>query len=245
MAALDAIISFLLICPLVWTGESCSNDNSEHGFALVDHGYRSFFADRLVSCYMSCSTQPACQSLNYNLADKTCEFNNDTKHFRPKYFEEKPTYVYADNPDSERPWRRLNSNPVCFGAKDNQFGAFVVEVGGHIDAVKLIHLHGQVSCDVSKGRWSNWGCSGAKNLLVFLTNSTDDILIPKLEGGAFKYKIEGYNSNSSEIIWKDFSSPIRLTSGQELRLWHSAHLMDNRESKNDGTSCSDVFALYL
>ena len=44
--------------------------------------------------------QPACQSLNYNLADKTCEFNNDTKYFRPKYFVEKPTYVYADNPDS-------------------------------------------------------------------------------------------------------------------------------------------------
>ena len=100
MAVLGAIISFLLIRPLVWTGESCRNDNSEYGFALVGHVSRSFFADRLVSCYMSCSTQPSCQSLNYNLADKTCEFNNDTKHFRPKYFVEKPTYVYADNPDS-------------------------------------------------------------------------------------------------------------------------------------------------
>ena len=86
MAALGAIISFLLFRPLVCTGESCSNDNSEQSFALVDHVYPSFFADRLVSCYMSCSTQPACQSLNYNLADKTCEFNNDTKYFRPKYF---------------------------------------------------------------------------------------------------------------------------------------------------------------
>ena len=100
MAALGAIISFLLFRPLVYTGESCSNDNSEHGFALVDHVYRSFFADRLVSCYMSCSTQPTCQSLKYNLADKTCEFNNDTKYFRPKYFLGKPTYGYADNPDS-------------------------------------------------------------------------------------------------------------------------------------------------
>ena len=44
--------------------------------------------------------QPACQSLNYNLADKTCEFNNDTKYFRPKYFVEKPTFVYGENPDS-------------------------------------------------------------------------------------------------------------------------------------------------
>ena len=44
--------------------------------------------------------QPACQSLNYNLADKTCEFNNDTKYFRPKYFVEKPTFVYGDNPSA-------------------------------------------------------------------------------------------------------------------------------------------------
>ena len=100
MAVLGAIISFLLIRPLVCSGESCSNDNSEYGFALVDHVYRSFFADRLVSCYMSCTAQPACQSLNYNLADKTCEFNNDTKYFRPKYFVEKPTFVYGDNPSA-------------------------------------------------------------------------------------------------------------------------------------------------
>ena len=76
------------------------NDNSLNGFAVLDHVYVSFFADRLVSCYMSCTTQPDCQSLNYNLADKTCEFNNDTKYYRPKHFVEKATFVYADNPDS-------------------------------------------------------------------------------------------------------------------------------------------------
>ncbi|XP_015760546.1 PREDICTED: uncharacterized protein LOC107339751 [Acropora digitifera] len=189
MAALGAIISFLLIRPLVWT---------------------------------------ACQSLNYNLADKTCEFNNDTKYFRPKYFVEKPTHVYADNPDSERPWRRLNSNPVCFETKDNQFGAFVVEVGGHIDAVKLIHLHGQVSCNVSKGWWSNWGCGG-RNLFVLLTNSSDDILMPKVVVDGQKYKVKGYDSTSSEIIWKNFTTPIRFTSEQELRLWFGQDLLDINE----------------
>ena len=103
MTALCIMISFLLSRALVRAGESCSKDNSENGFALVDHVYKSFFADRLVTCYMSCTMQPVCQSLNYNLADNTCEFNNDTKHFRPKYFVEKPTYVYAENPDSGAP----------------------------------------------------------------------------------------------------------------------------------------------
>ena len=122
--------------------------------------------------------------------------------------------------------------------------AFVVEVGGHIDAVKLIHLHGQVTCDVSKGRWWKWGC-GVENLVVFLTNSTDDILIPEVEEGKYKYKIEGYKSNSSKIIWKDFTSPIRLTSGQELRLWHGTDLVNIGEANNIGTFCTEVFALYL
>ena len=114
MAALDAIISFLWFRALVWAGESCKQQYSEYGFALVDHVYRSFFADRLVSCYMSCSMQPARQSLNYNLSDKTCEFNNDTKYFRPKYFVEKPTNVYADNPDSGAFLLLFNFITFCF-----------------------------------------------------------------------------------------------------------------------------------
>ena len=81
-------------------GQSCKDHRSVHGFALVEHAYKSFTADRLATCYSACNTQPACQSLNYNLADKTCEFNNDTKYFRAKYFVEKATSVYADNPDS-------------------------------------------------------------------------------------------------------------------------------------------------
>ena len=145
---------------------------------------------------------------------------------------------------AERPWRRLNSNPVCFGAKDNQSGGFVVEVDGQIEAIKLVHLHGKVSCNVSIGRWSNWGC-GNERLMVFLTNATDDVLIPKVVGGKHFYKIKGYKSTSPEIIWKNFTNPIRLTSGQELRLWHGMDLRDKDESNNNGTSCTDVFALYL
>ena len=120
----------------------------------------------------------------------------------------------------------------------------MVEVSGHIDAVKLVHLHGKVSCNVSKGRWSNWGC-GTRNLMVLLTNSSNDILIPKVEESGHRYKIEGYNSNSSEIIWKNFATPIRFTSKQKLRLWHSKDLVGTGEGNNDGTSCTDIYALYL
>ena len=101
MAAFSFLFPFVSFYGLASAAKSCTYQPlTEYGFALVDHSYYSFIADRLASCYIACNMQPACQSLNYNLSDKTCEFNNDTKCFRPKYFVEKPTSVYGNNPDS-------------------------------------------------------------------------------------------------------------------------------------------------
>ena len=101
IATWSIIASLMLLPATQWAGKPCRKDTlSEYFFVLVAHVYKSFFADRLVSCYMSCTTQAGCQSLNYNLAGQICEINNDTKYYRPKYFVEKPTFVYADNPDS-------------------------------------------------------------------------------------------------------------------------------------------------
>ena len=100
MTALRIILSMVLFLIMTSTGESCRNVYSQSGYALVDHAYKSFFTGLLASCYMSCNTQPTCQSLNYNLADKTCELNNDTKYFRPTFFVKKPEFVYAENPYS-------------------------------------------------------------------------------------------------------------------------------------------------
>ena len=102
MAVLRISYFVMFFSALLWTeGESCSNGvYPESGFALVDHVFKSLHVDHLVSCYISCTAQPSCQSLNYNPGDKTCQLNNDTKYFRPKYFVEKPTFVYADNPSS-------------------------------------------------------------------------------------------------------------------------------------------------
>ena len=110
MAVLCIIFSLIWFPAFTSTSKPCNNNPSEYGFALLGHVYKSFLADRLVSCYISCNMQPACQSLNYNLADKTCELNNDTKYFRPRHFLEKVTFVYAENPDSGKLW---NSSLSC------------------------------------------------------------------------------------------------------------------------------------
>ena len=72
---------------------------SENGLVLLDHVYKSFTVDRLVSCYIACNSQPACQSLNFRLSDKTCQFNKETKFSCPTSLKQNEGFIYADNPN--------------------------------------------------------------------------------------------------------------------------------------------------
>ena len=133
---------------------------------------------------------------------------------------------------------------MCFGAKDNQFGHFQVEFGGSIEAVKLVHLSGQVSCYQAGNVSSKWGCDGKTNIIfVFLTDASNTILLPM--GQNSSYTIPGYDSQSSEIVFSGFPNPLHLSSGQELRMWYEEDLNDKSESDNGGTSCADVLVKYL
>ena len=130
---------------------------------------------------------------------------------------------------------------MCFGARGNQFGHFQVEFGGAIEAVKLLHIYGLVTC--GKG-WRKWGCAvTAGRLGVLVTNASDSVLLPM--GKTSRYKLNGYHSNSPEIVFSDLPSPIQLSSGQELRLWFDADYINYYEYDNRGKSCADVFAKYL
>ena len=147
---------------------------------------------------------------------------------------------------TETPWRKLNLAPVCFGAKDNRFGRFQVDVRGSIQAVKLVHLSEQVCCTHYQISWSNWGCDRPQQvqyISVFLTDASNTILLPVNQTAP--YIIPGYNAKSSELVFRGFPTPLHLFPGQELRLWYWEDLRDLSEYDNNGTSCTDVFAKYL
>ena len=74
-------------------------NGSKLGFVLEGHVFKSFTVERLAFCYSACNTDPACQSLNYNLANKTCDFNSESSKSQPGSYQENEIYVYADNPD--------------------------------------------------------------------------------------------------------------------------------------------------
>ena len=72
---------------------------SRHGFVLEGHVFESFIAERVAFCYSACNANPACQSLNFNLGNKSCEFNSESSRSQPHSFQENVINVYADNPD--------------------------------------------------------------------------------------------------------------------------------------------------
>ena len=148
----------------------------------------------------------------------------------------------------------MNFSPVCFGAKNQQFGRFFAHSvsGGKLAAVKLVHLYGYVTCDTRHiSYWSYWGCgayySGDK-IDVVITTATNHVLLPPsqliVHQGAQWAKIPGYTSVSPELVLS-FFNPYSVQSGQELRLWYGEDLKNAGEWDNGGTACIDVYALYV
>ena len=151
-------------------------------------------------------------------------------------------------------WIKLNTNLVCFGARDNRFGKFLVPSSGKLASVKLVHVYGYVTCDTRKTyHWSYWGCnqhSSVKNQVdAVITTSGGSVLLPSsqfITDKTHKWSlIPGYNSLSPELVLSAFSNPPSVTRGQELRLWYGEDLANSSESDNGGTSCCDVYARLI
>lgn len=149
-------------------------------------------------------------------------------------------------------WRKVNFSPVCFGAKNHQFGRFRVRSGGRLATVKLVHLYGYVTCDTRHiSYWSYWGCgsyySGDK-INVVITTASNHVLLPPgqfiVHHGAKWSKLPGYTSVSPELVLS-FFHPYSVHSGQELRLWYGEDLMNAGEADNGGRACVDIYALYV
>ena len=135
---------------------------------------------------------------------------------------------------------------MCFGAKDDQFGSFEVKIGGSVKSVKLVHVSGEVACSTfNLLGGSKFGCKSSPELYTFITTSTDDILLPEIDEILPAYTLQGYRPDSTEIVFTTISTPLRLSSGQQLRVWFGEDLRNVSESDNGGLSCVDVYAKYM
>ena len=139
----------------------------------------------------------------------------------------------------------MNKSPICFDARNNQFGSFNVPCNGTLASVKLVHVDGYVKCDRRKR--SFWGCTqDPKNVNVEIKDANIPIL-PSREflvderDGKKAFRIPGYNSLSTELVLSaSVSNPPKVTKGQRLRL----SLREDSLSSHEEKSCCDVYARF-
>ena len=145
-------------------------------------------------------------------------------------------------------WQNMYTSPICFGAKNNKFGKFRTPYGGKLAAVKLVYLHGYVTCAVNSPTplWSFWGCGNKPSVInhvnVVIKTSSNSIILPPSQfftlGRGKWSEIHGY-------ILSFISGSHSVHAGENLRLWYGEDYLNWTEGYNDGRVCCDVYALYV
>lgn len=148
---------------------------------------------------------------------------------------------------------------VCFGSKDDSYGAFRVLVPGRIITFKLTYLNGSMSCSKNKASLkSNWGCRYSKllgNTLMGtqVTSSNKTRLLPKaehLKGEAGCLQLSYYHLpwatiDSSELVFDNLSSPLAVTANEEFQVWFGEDLLNCADDDNGPEkTCARVYGLY-
>ena len=154
-------------------------------------------------------------------------------------------------------WQKINGEvPVCFGAKDNEYGAFNMTKRGRVKTMKLIHRSGSVHCNPTTGA-SYWGCTHSQYQGDLTTIITDvdkkPVLPPAYDLKDFKgpeekphfYSLPGYHHKSTELVFRTLVNPLSISNNQEMQIWYGPDMVDRDEENNSGKTCVDVYAFYV
>ena len=150
-------------------------------------------------------------------------------------------------------WKKVNNDPVCFGARGDSYGAFNIIESGLIYTFKLAHLNGNIRCSEEVAA-SYWGCThdsyGDKQLGTIITFKNKTALqLAEYRGDGigcayYSYTLGGVGVNAPILVFNNISSPLAVSAGQEFRIWFGGDLYNCGESNNSGQTCVDVFAWY-
>lgn len=116
---------------------------------------------------------------------------------------------------------------------------------GTVITLKLVYVSGFVTCNKNAHPYgSHWACQKGSKIATIVTTATNDVIFPQnYERKA--YSLPGYHANSSELVFNRLSPPLRVTAGDEYRVWYHEDFKEGEEQDNDGHTCIDVYALYM
>ena len=154
-------------------------------------------------------------------------------------------------------WQKINTELVCFGARDNQYGSFNITKSGLLKTMKLVHKSGSIKCNPNDPA-SYWGCRyastyGTNGLMTIITNTKGEVILPS--AGELKahnwcnteqhfYSINGTHHTSPELVYRVLPNPLSVSRDQELQIWYGQDWIHCSEDDNNGTTCVDVYAWY-
>ena len=142
---------------------------------------------------------------------------------------------------------------------------------GNVDAVKLVHTSGEVTCNTATG-YTNWGCvvpGWQTAFLVYLvqhnidesldlvlpTWNTQDVTVFYLLTEAdqercadtcyqWGYIMNGDGVSESDLIWSDSALNLYVDTSDIFSVQYSEGCCGASSDDNDGIACADVYFQY-
>ena len=154
-------------------------------------------------------------------------------------------------------WQKINTDPVCFGARGNKYGAFNIKKAGLLKTMKLVHKSGSIKCTPNDPA-SYWGCTnqigyGKNGLMTIITNAKKEAILPPagdLEAPEFCrrnhfYSLDGTTHTSPELAFRNPPKKVSVSRNQELQIWYGQDWIDcSEDDNNNGATCVDVYVWY-
>ena len=141
---------------------------------------------------------------------------------------------------------------ICYGAKDDTYGEYIVKESGFIQRLTLKHVSGEVSCYADQPHtFSYWGCSDlfAGKLNVHLALHKDVLIFPGHDvtfDEYFFYRLPGKTENSNEITFVETFKRVFVNKGEKIQIWYGEDLLDSQQERlNAGRHCVEVHVEYF
>ena len=155
-------------------------------------------------------------------------------------------------------WQKVNTELACFGARDNQYGAFNITKSGLLKTMKLVHKSGSIKCNTNEPA-SYWGCTytplyGNNSLMTIITNAKKEAILPpagdliannNCNNKTHYYSLNGTNHTSPALVYRELPNKVFVSRSNEMQIWFGQDWLDcSEDNNNNDTTCVDVYAWY-
>eukprot|EP00794_Sanderia_malayensis_P009994 gene9994-11015_t len=140
-------------------------------------------------------------------------------------------------------WKKLNGHPVCYGAKGNSFGVFLVSKTTRAYQIKIEHITGSLTCN--RRNYGYFRCSNHA-FEVHVTDVGNRVIVPAAPVQYYKkpwYRLNGNDKAAKSVVLSTGLNPYTFLKHKTYRVWYGEDLFNFTEHDNAGNMCVNIYAL--